>query len=38
VPHMADVYAALVGRPPGASPYATINTLIEILLREAEQP
>jgi hypothetical protein len=38
VPHMADVYAAVVGRPPGASPYATINTLIETLVREAEQP
>jgi hypothetical protein len=35
---MADIYAAIVGRSPGASPYATINTLIEILLREAEQP
>ncbi len=38
VPHMADVYALVVGRPPGVSPYTTINALIDILLREAEQP
>lgn len=38
VPHMADVYTLVVGRPPGASPYTTINTQIDTLLREAEQP
>lgn len=38
VPHMADAYTLVVGRPPGASPYTTINTLIDTLLREAEQP
>lgn len=38
VPHLADVYTLVAGRPLGASPYAMINALIDTLLREAEQP